>query len=91
MRTEHRVCDEQDGDHWHDRTRGATRRFQHQHDKNTAEDHVPAVRDRGAIEEIVSARKGVNNNGNAGKRRDHIEPLHVVAKARGEREQQEAQ
>ena len=89
--TEHRVGDEQDGDHGHDRAGGAACRFEDEDDENHADDHVPAVGRRGAVGEIVAAPQSVNDGcdgENAGK---YVPPAHAVTEARGQRKQQEGE
>ena len=88
---EHRISQKHHRHNRHDRAGGAARGFEHQQDEDAAKDHVPAVRHRGAIHEVVAAVQRVANDADAGDGRDHVEPLNAIAEAAGEREQQEAQ
>ena len=88
---EQRIKDEQDGDDRHDRAGGPARRFQHQHNKGDAEDHVPSFGHRGAVGEIVAAPKCVAHDADGEQTGEYIEPLNAIAEAGGHREQQETQ
>ncbi len=91
MRAEHRVGNEQNRDHRHDRPRGASCCFEHENDKDGAEDDIPAIGHRRTIQEIVSAPERIDNDTDASERRNHVEPLHMIPEPRGERKQHEAE
>ena len=91
IRTEHRVGDEQQRHHGHDRAGRAPRRLQQQHDEDDADDHVPAVGRGGAVGEILAAPQRIDDGRDRDDPGDDVPPAHAVAKSRRQRKQQEAQ
>ena len=91
MRAEHRIGDEQQRHHRHDRPGGAPRRFQQQHDEHHADDDVPAIGHGGAVGEIVAAPQRIDDGGHRDDAGHHVPPAHPVAEPRRQRKQQEAQ
>src|SRR3974390_2164610 len=72
IRAEHRIGDEQHRHDWHYRSRSATGGFQHYPQKDAAEYSAPALRDGGAVEKTVAPRQRIDDDANAGQRRDHV-------------------
>ena len=91
IRPEIGVEQEQHGDDRHDRAGGAARRFQYQQHEYAAEDDIPAFRHGGAVGEIVAAPQRVDDDADAGQRRNDIKPLNAIAETAGERKQRETQ
>jgi hypothetical protein len=91
VRPEHRIGNEQYRHHRHDQAGGAPCRLQQQHNKDHADDDVPAVGHGGAVGEIVTAPQGIDDCGNRKNAGHDVPPAHTVAKPRRQREQQEAQ
>ena len=91
MRAQHRIGDEEQRDDGHDPAGGASRRLQHQHDEDDADDHVPAVGHGGAVGKVVAAPQRIDDGRDREDAGHDVPPAHAVAEARRQRKQQEAE
>src|SRR5262249_26712868 len=80
-----------DRNHWHDPASGASRRFQHEDDEDSAQNHVPFFRHSRTIGEIIAMHERVDDRRNPEQRWNHVEPLDAIAEAISDRKQQETQ
>ena len=91
MRSQHRIGNEEQRHHGHDRPGGAARRLQQQHDEDDADDHVPAVGRGGAVGKILAAPQRIDDGRDRDDAGHDVPPAHPVAKPRRQRKQQKTQ